>query len=141
LRYLAWIVALLFAALSAIHIYWAMGGRRGAAHAVPEIDGEPLFRPGAVVTLVVAGLLAVAATLVLQRAGLAPPFGPRSLRRAAVWILAATLAVRAIGDFNYVGFFKRRRETRFAYLDTRVYSPLALGLGLGTAIVAACRDA
>jgi hypothetical protein len=48
--------------------------------------------------------------------------------------------VRAIGDFNYVGFFKRRRGTRFAHLDTRLYSPLALGLGLGTAIVAACRS-
>jgi uncharacterized protein DUF3995 len=141
LKSLACIVALLFAALSAIHVYWATGGRWGAADAVPEVDGRPLFRPGTVATLVVAGLLAVAATLLLQRAGLAPAFGPRLLRRAGLWVVAATLAGRAVGDFNYVGFFKRRRDTRFAHLDTRMYSPLALGLGLGTAIVAACRDA
>jgi hypothetical protein len=42
-----------------------------------------------------------------------------------------TITVRAIGDFNYVEFFKRHRETSFAHLDTRVYSPLALALKLG----------
>jgi hypothetical protein len=43
---------------------------------------------------------------------------------------------RAVGDFNYIGFFKRRRTTAFAGLDTRLYSPLALALGLGAGIVA-----
>jgi hypothetical protein len=137
LRYLACIVALIFAVLSAIHVYWARGGRWGAANAVPEIDGKPLFRPGTVVTLVVAGLLAVAGALVLQRAGLAYAFGPKMVRRAGVWVVALAFVVRAVGDFNYIGFFKRRRGTRFAHLDTRLYSPLALGLGVSTAIVAA----
>jgi hypothetical protein len=133
----ACLVAAMFAALSAIHVYWAMGGRRGIDAAIPELDGKPLFRPGAGVTLVVAGLLAVAAALVLQRVGLGPGFGPKMIRRAGVWVVALTLVVRAVGDFNYIGFFKRRRGTRFAHLDTHVYSPLALGLGVGTAIVAA----
>ena len=44
------------------------------------------------------------------------------------------------GGWTYIGFFKRRRGTRFAHLDTLLYSPLALGLGVGTAIVAACRS-
>ena len=48
------------------------------------------------------------------------------------------LIVRAIGDFKYVGFFKQRRGTRFALLDTRFYSPLALALGVGVAVVASC---
>jgi hypothetical protein len=121
----------MFAALSAIHVYWAMGGRCGAADAIPEVDGKPLFRPGA--------FLAIAAGLVLQRSGLVPAFGPKLVRRAGIWVVAVTLVVRAGGDFNYIGFFKRR-GTRFAHLDTRLYSPLALGLGVGTAIVAACRS-
>ena len=72
--------------------------------------------------------------------GLAPAFGPKRVRRAGLWVVAATLALRSIGDFKYVGFFKRQGDTRFAHLDTRMYSPLALCLGLGTAIVAASRD-
>jgi hypothetical protein len=124
----------MFAALSAIHVYWAMGG---ADDAIPELDGKPLFQPGTIVTLVVAGLLATSAALVLQRVGLLPAFGPRTIRRVGVWVVALTLVLRAVGDFNYIGFFKRRRGTRFAQLDTHLYSPLALGLGVGTAIVAA----
>ena len=43
---------------------------------------------------------------------------------------------RAIGDFKYVGFFKRVRGSKFARMDTLVYSPLCLLLALGVARVA-----
>jgi Protein of unknown function (DUF3995) len=138
LKAFAGFVALIFGALAAIHVYWAIGGRRGADAAIPESDGRPLFRPGRAVTLVVAGLLAMAATFVLQQVGLLPSFGS-SLSREGTSAVAVTMIVRAVGDFRYVGFFKRRRGTRFAQLDTRLYSPLALALGVGTAIVAAYR--
>jgi Protein of unknown function (DUF3995) len=133
---LAWIVAPVLGAIAAVHLYWACGGRRGANGAVPERDGQPLFRPGAAATLVVAGLLLVASLLVLARARLTPGVVPPVVSRWGTWGVAAVLTARAVGDFNYLGFFKRRRGTRFARLDTRFYSPLALGLGIGTAIVA-----
>jgi Protein of unknown function (DUF3995) len=133
---LAWIVASVLGAIAAVHLYWACGGRRGANGAVPERDGQPLFRPGAAATLVVAGLLLVASLLVLARAGLTPGVVPPVVSRWGTWGVAAVLTARAVGDFNYLGFFKRRRGTLFARLDTRFYSPLALGLGIGTAIVA-----
>jgi hypothetical protein len=41
-----------------------------------------------------------------------------------------------VGEFKYVGFFKRVRGTRFATLDTLVYSPLCLLLAAGVAWVA-----
>ena len=60
-------------------------------------------------------------------------------RLALVWLcygLALGLLARAIGEFNYVGFFKRVRGSRFARLDTLVYSPLCLLLAIGVALVA-----
>jgi hypothetical protein len=47
-----------------------------------------------------------------------------------------SLALRALGEFRYIGFFKRVRGTPFARMDSRYYSPLALLLGVGTAILA-----
>jgi hypothetical protein len=135
---LACVVALAFAGLAAIHVYWALGGRQGADAAIPEAEGKLLFRPGPAVTLVVAGLLSLAAAMVLQRAGVGPSVAPRVINRYGTWAVAIMLIVRAIGDFNYVGFFKQRRGTRFALLDTRFYSPLALALGVGVAVVASC---
>ncbi len=135
---LSFIIASVFGGLSALHVYWAAGGRRGAAAAIPELEqGRPLFRPGPAITLVVAGLLAAAGAIVLLRVGVGPSLVPRLLVRYGAWGVALTLVARAIGDFNYIGFFKRRRATRFARMDNRLYSPLALALGVGAAVIAA----
>jgi hypothetical protein len=54
--------------------------------------------------------------------------------------LAAGLLARTVGDFKYVGLFKRVRGTPFARLDTLLYSPLCLLLSLGVASVAWSSD-
>lgn len=83
-----------------------------------------------------AALLALAALVVLEHAALGPGLLPASLVGPAAWILAAVMLLRSIGDFRYVGFFKRERAGRFAELDTRFYSPLCLLLALAVAWVA-----
>ena len=98
--------------------------------------GKPLFAPSTratvavgVVLLLFAGL--VAATGRLLEVGVSP--------RLLSWLslaLALGLLARAIGEFKYVGFFKRVRGSRFAHLDTWIYSPLCLLLALGVALVA-----
>jgi hypothetical protein len=129
-------VSTVLAGLSGLHVYWALGGQRGRMAAIPEFDGKPLFRPGRGGTLVVAFLLAVAGALVLGRAGVGPHVVPPTVGIWGAWGVAIAFLGRAVGDFNYVGFFKRRRTTAFARLDTRLYSPLALALGVGACIVA-----
>ena len=129
-------VSTVLAALSVLHLYWAFGGRGGRKGAIPERDGKPLFRPGRGGTLGVAFLLAVAGTLVLGRAAVGPHLVPPVACLWGTWGVATAFMGRAIGDFNYVGFFKRRKTTVFARLDTRLYSPLALALGVGAGIVA-----
>jgi hypothetical protein len=132
----AWSVSTVFAGLSGLHVYWAFGGHRGRKEAIPDLDGKPLFRPGLAGTLAVAVLLAVAGALVLERAAVGPHVVPPIFGLWGTRGVAAALIGRAIGDFNYVGFFKRRKTTAFAGWDTRLYSPLALALGVGAGIVA-----
>jgi hypothetical protein len=54
----------------------------------------------------------------------------------AAWLIAAVFALRAIGDFRYVGFFKRIRDSKFARLDTLAYSPLCAALAVLIGIAA-----
>jgi len=136
LPWLAWSVAIVFGLLSLLHVYWAFGGRRGANDVVPEKNGKPLFRPGTVASLTVAGLLAASALLVFERAIGIPGILPVTIRSLGMWGVATVLMARAVGEFNYIGIFKRRRESGFARRDNRIYTPLALGLAIGSAVIA-----
>ena len=111
-----------FLTLSLLHVAWALGLRTGPA-VVPSRAGKPLFTPSRAATLTVAALLAAAAAVAWVR------WAP------GLYALALLFSLRAVGDFRYVGFFKRVRDTRFAWWDTRVYSPLCLLI----AWLAACR--
>ncbi|WP_280151377.1 DUF3995 domain-containing protein [Piscinibacter sp. XHJ-5] len=108
----------------------------GESGAVPSIDGKPLFVPSKTATVGVGVALLSFAVLVAATAGLLPLAVPRAL---LVWLsygLALGLLMRAIGEFKYVGLFKRVRGSRFARLDTLLYSPLCLLLAIGVALVA-----
>ncbi|MGO4372233.1 DUF3995 domain-containing protein [Paenibacillus sp. MCAF20] len=50
----------------------------------------------------------------------------QQLPQLAAWALAIVFAIRAIGEFHYLGLFKRYRNSPFGRLDTYVYSPLCL---------------
>jgi hypothetical protein len=117
-------------AIATLHAYWASGGTFGKGAAIPERNGQPILRPSPIITYLVAGCFALAALVIAMRAGLVPSaaFGP--LPHLATWALAAVFAVRAVGDFRYVGFFKRVRGTQFSRLDTALYSPLCCLLAL-----------
>jgi Protein of unknown function (DUF3995) len=116
--------------LGIVHLYWAVGGEWGKGAAIPEHEGKPVWRPSMLGTgLVALGLFMMAALLLMQIGWLGVFTGANSVRMG-LWLMAAIFLVRAIGDFRYVGFFKRVRGTRFARLDTLAYSPLCLILAL-----------
>ncbi len=58
---------------------------------------------------------------------------------ASASLLATILALRAVGDFGFVGFFKTRGDGRFAELDTWVYSPLCLALAISILVILATK--
>jgi hypothetical protein len=119
--------------LAGVHLYWAAGGKAGKGAAVPSANGRPLMRPSALGTTMVAVGLCVMAALLALRIGwlnVAALPGNSVVVQVGAWLIAAVFALRAIGDFRYVGFFKRIRDSRLARLDTLAYSPLCACLAL-----------
>ena len=124
------VVAVLFV-LGSLHVWWAIRGRCVPARVLPERPGkDPVPRPTPGMTLMVAAALGAAGFAV---AGFLVVGGP--LLRVVVLGLALVFAARAVGDFAFVGIFKRVRGTEFARYDAALYTPLCLALGLALLLV------
>ncbi|NRF37203.1 DUF3995 domain-containing protein [Pedobacter foliorum] len=123
--------SLIFFCLAAIHVYWALGGKWGENAVVPTNgNGKKLFNPGVMGTLIVAlGLLLFMLTD-LAYSGLIKFELNKNTMNYAITAIGAIFLVRAIGNFNNVGFTKRRTQSVFAKMDTRYYAPLCLFIGV-----------
>lgn len=117
--------------LAGIHVYWALGGQKWVDVVLPQASGsgtatDKVFVPSVAATLVVVlGLLAMAAVclgIVYYKQSGQPP---KALTFTG-WAIASIFILRAIGEFNYVGFFKSVKDTAFAHNDTLIYSPLCV---------------
>jgi len=128
---IALLLILIFLFISGLHVYWAFGGQWGNSAVLPtRHDNAKVIMPGIIPTLAVAlGLLCLAGVVFLnsfdvQLAGMG------IIRKYGLWGIAAIFFLRAAGDFNYIGFFKKIRNTRFGRNDTKYYSPLCLLIGI-----------
>ena len=133
---LALIVSLTFVVLALWHLSMALLPSGGISGAVPIESGKPLFVPSVRATLTVGVVLLVFAFLVAGTTGLIELGLPVQVLSWCSYALALGLLARAVGEFKYVGFFKRVRGSTFARLDTLLYSPLCLLLAVGVALVA-----
>lgn len=125
------VAAALLALVSFIHVYWAFGGQWGGAAAIPrKPGGEVLFRPRMPETIAVAVVLLVACASLLLQVRIVTFMDANSVVRIVCIICASVFLLRAIGEFKYVGFFKRVKHTPFAENDTKFYSPLCLFLSM-----------
>ena len=118
----------IFVALSGIHFYWLAGGKWGLALSLPSNPSTQdfLFKPSIIATLVVAfGLLLFAIITIGNAKVFLFEIDNRYFRYGDMFISIIFL-MRAVGDFKYVGFFKRIHETSFAKMDSKFYSPLCL---------------
>ena len=129
-------VAIVLGALALLHVFWGVGGVTARSVAIPEVSGKPAFEASGPATFAVAAALALAGLLILARGGLLSSPLPPFFIDAGAFLVAAAFLLRAIGDFRLVGFFKRVRDTPFAAWDTRLFTPLSLGIGLGSLWVA-----
>ncbi|KAB2441353.1 DUF3995 domain-containing protein [Bacillus luti] len=114
--------------VSFLHVYWAFGGTWGTNSVIPIISGEKAFTPGAGITLVIALLLSIAAIILLQQTNIVHIAVPNVIVQAGSWICMIVFFIRVIGEFNYFGIFKRKKDTKFARMDTNLYIPLCLFL-------------
>jgi hypothetical protein len=128
-----------FAALAALHFYWAAGGRLASQNTLPAVGDRPLFEPGPLATTAVGLALVSAAVVSALHGDLLLLDFPGWLSGLGTWALMLIFAARAIGEFHYVGFFKRVRDTDFARRDSLFYSPLCVlisALAAGLAVLA-----
>lgn len=137
---LTWTVAAAFAGLAVLHFYWAIGGTIGSRAAVPELGNVPAFHPSAAATVAVAIALIAAAITVAAAGGVIPSAVPRWMPISGALVLAIVLLARAVGDFRLVGFFKSQKESRFAELDTVLYSPACVLLSLAIITIIALQE-
>ncbi|MBC7623363.1 MAG: DUF3995 domain-containing protein [Aeromicrobium sp.] len=113
----------------------------GESAALPSVEGKPLFKPSRAATIAVGIVLILFGLLVATTSGMLQIGVPKMVLVWLSYALALGLFARAVGDFKYVGFFKRVRGSRFARLDTLVYSPLSLMLAAGVAGIASRQSA
>jgi len=130
------IVCITFIALALWHFKMAFGPISGSSGSVPFADGKPLFVPSKGATVAVGVVLLLFAVLVAATGRVISLGLPDVVLGWLSYGLAFGLFARAIGEFKYVGFFKRVRGSRFATLDTWLFSPLCLLLSLAVAFVA-----
>ncbi|WP_316634694.1 DUF3995 domain-containing protein [uncultured Flavobacterium sp.] len=125
-----------FLFLSFLHFYWSFGGKWGNQAVVPTKDGgAPVFIPGVISTFVVAIGLLCFGVFYLIKCGLIGINLPIWLDQYGFWILIFIFILRSIGDFDYVGFFKKHKSSPFALNDTKYYSPLCLVIGILTLVL------
>ena len=123
--------------ISLLHAYWMLGGRWGLAQSLPTNEqGETVLKPDAIACFIVAvGLLSMS-VYVFSFSKIINLHLPNVVSKYGIWVIALIFLARAIGDFKYVGFFKKIKNTRFAELDSRFYTPLCLYLGLTFILIA-----
>ena len=129
-------VCLAFLGLALWHYYMAFVAASGVTGAVPSVEAKPLFVPTRTATFGVGVVLLLFAGLVAGTAGIVSVGLPAVVLSWLSYALAVGLLARAIGEFRYVGFFKRVRGTKLACRDTLLYSPLCLLLAVAVALVA-----
>ncbi|MFF2092725.1 DUF3995 domain-containing protein [Paenibacillus sp. NPDC058174] len=133
---IAGIIGSILFVLSGIHLYWVAGGRRGLLAAIPSDGSNIKFQPTKIATSVVAGALALAGLFVIELGEVMERLiFPEWLFRYGGWMLSGVFLLRTVGDFRWIGFFKKQKETSFAKWDTLLYSPLCLFIGIGLIFV------
>lgn len=118
------ILTAILASIAIVHFYWAFGGNLAKLKAVPITKtGELLFVPGFVACISV-GIAFLALVLLANYREF--DFMPQQISKVLLMLATIAFLIRAIGDFKYVGFFKKVKGTSFAKLDRIYYSPLCL---------------
>ena len=130
------LLSFIFLALSLLHIYWGFVGKQVGDRMVPTNEKmERVLNPKPIDCFIVGMGLFSFCFFVLARSGHINISLPKWLLNSGLWIIAGIFLLRAIGDFKYIGFFKRIKHSKFAKLDTQYFSPLCLLIALLAIII------
>lgn len=126
---LVFIFSSIFLVISLFHFYWGFGGKFGSGAVIPtKTDADMTFKPGKIATILVAFVFLAVALFPLIESKWINIQLPEILINYGYWFLGAVLIIRSIGEFKYVGLFKKVKNTSFAKNDTKYYTPLCISL-------------
>ena len=130
--FLGLIAGLIVFFLAVIHFYWAFGGTWGIASVLPtNLNEDKMLKPSWFASVLVGVILLFVALLYeIEVAVVSKTIFPKFIVNNGLYAVGGVFILRAIGDFKYVGFFKRIKGTLFAKNDTKYFSPLCLFLGI-----------
>ncbi len=125
------VLLIVFIALGGIHFYWVFGGKWGLANALPTNEnGESVLKPNKFSTFIVGTGLIIFGIFYLFKSGFVSVQMPSWLLTFGGWIVPNIFILRAVGEFKYVGFFKKIKQTNFGKMDSKLFSPLCLTIGI-----------
>jgi hypothetical protein len=125
------LLSLILIGLGMIHFNWVMGGNFGFSESLPtKENGERVLDPKKIYIAIVGIGLTAFGLFYLFKSGLIEYNLPEWLMKFASWIIPIIFFLRAIGEFQYVGFFKTVKKTEFGKLDSKIFSPLCLIIGI-----------
>ncbi|WP_308990526.1 DUF3995 domain-containing protein [Mariniflexile litorale] len=117
--------------LGIIHFNWLMGGEFGFSESLPtKENGERVLNPKKIDSAIVGIGLIAFGIFYLLKSGFIDYNSPEWIMKYGSWIIPIIFLLRAIGEFKYVGFFKSIKKTDFGKLDTELFSPLCLIIGI-----------
>ncbi len=121
-------------AIAVLHIYWVLGGTWGFNEAIPEVFKStakemrgPVFKVATIA--VIFGLIFFS---IIIYSNYTPLFNlPTWIIYYGTLAIGSIFGLRALGEFNYVGFFKTKdKDTAFGRADSKIFSPLCLLLSM-----------
>ena len=123
MKIIALFLILILIIISLIHFYWAVGGKVSIDKVIPIKDGKPMFKPSGFMTFLIGIIFIGFAFVAYMLAFSEKDFSYAGYGSSLLFFL------RAIGDFNVVGFFKKIRSSQFAVYDIKIYSPFSFFIG------------
>ncbi len=122
---------LVFTILGFIHFNWVFGGKWGFEKTLPTKEtGERVLNPKKYDSAIVGLALTSFGLFYLLKTGLIDIQMPNWLVTYGGWIIPGIFILRAIGEFKYLGFFKKIKNTEFGKLDSKLFSPLCMVIGI-----------
>lgn len=125
------ILFLIFSVLGGFHFYWFFGGIWGLEKVIPtKNDESSTLSIPKIATLIVGIVLVLFGLIYLMKSGVTIVQVPNWVINYGYWFIPSIFILRAIGEFKYVGFFKTIKNTEFAKADSKIFSPLCIGIGI-----------
>jgi hypothetical protein len=125
------LLSLILIGLGMIHFNWVIGGKFGFAASLPtKENGERVINPKKIDSAIVGTGLTVFGVFYLVKSEFFEYNLPDWIIDYGSWIIPIIFLLRAVGEFKYIGFFKSVKKTDFGKLDTKLFSPLCLIIGI-----------